>query len=297
MLLGLANPPGAYGSGQPARLNLVWENFSCESRKRTGVPMTDDADRAAKALIAAFRQLMDSLPGMHLKQIGPGVISLMSGLPIATLNGVFTDAVRPDVTDIDRAAAGLAGLPLPWSIQFRGEPEPAAERVAARYGLTARETLPLMVYRPESGQQAPPARESAAAAVRAAGQQDRADYTAALAAGMEAPPEIMTPFGSPEAFALPGGVPYLAREDGQIVSVGFGMFAGPITGIFNIATRPANRGRGYGRAVTSRIVADGIARGADLAYLQSSPDGYPLYESMGFRTVEMWTYLSSPPGV
>jgi len=28
---------------------------------------------------------------MHLKQVGPGVISLMSGLPIATLNGVFTD--------------------------------------------------------------------------------------------------------------------------------------------------------------------------------------------------------------
>jgi ribosomal protein S18 acetylase RimI-like enzyme len=258
--------------------------------------MSDDADHAATALIAALRTLADSLPGMHEKQTAPGVISLMSGLPLATLNGVFTDAARPDVTEIDRAAAGLAGLPLPWSIQFRGEPEPAAERVAARYGLTARTTLPLMLYGPATDPQAPPARESAAARVRAAGPEDRADYTAALAAGMEAPPEMMTPFGSAEAFALPGGVPYLARDDGQVVSVGFGVFAEGITGIFNIATRPAYRGRGYGRAVTSRIVADGIARGADLAYLQSSEDGYPLYQSMGFRTVETWTYLSSGPG-
>ena len=258
-----------------------------------GVPMTDDADRAAIALIAAFRALADSLPGMHQKQAAPGVISLMSGLPIATLNGVFTDAARPDVTEIDRAAAGLAGLPLPWSIQFRGEPEPAAERVAARYGLTARETLPLMVYLPGSGGQAPSARESAAAAVRAAGLADRIEYAAALAAGFEAPPEIMAPFSLPEAFTMPGAVPYLSRENGLVVSVGFGVFAEGTAGIFNIATPPAYRGRGYGRAVTSRIVTDGIARGADLAYLQSSPDGYPLYESMGFRTVETWTYLSS----
>jgi ribosomal protein S18 acetylase RimI-like enzyme len=258
--------------------------------------MTDDAGRAAKALIAALRLLADGLPGMHEKQVAPGVISLMSGLPMATLNGVLTDAARPDVTELDRAAAGVAGLPLPWSIQFRGEPEPAAERMAARYELTTRTTSPLMVYHPAAGQQAPPARASAAARVVVADRDDRAEYAAALAAGFEAPPEIMAPFSSPEAFALPGGVPYLAREDGQVVVVGFGVFAGGTAGVFNIATVPAYRGRGYGRAVTSRIVADGVARGADLAYLQSSEAGYPLYESMGFRTVETWTYLCSTPG-
>ncbi len=258
--------------------------------------MTDDADRAAKALIAAFRQLMDSLPGMHLKQIGPGVISLMSGLPIATLNGVFTDAVRPGVTDIDRAAAELAGLPLPWSIQFRGEPEPAAERVAARYGLTARETLPLMVYHPESGQQPPSAREPAAAAVRVAGQQDREDYTAALAAGMEAPPEIMTPFGSPEAFALPGWGRYLAARTARSFPSASGCSPDRSPGSSTSPPGPPTAGEAAGgRSPAGSWPTASLAR--ILAYLQSSPDGYPLYESMGFRTVETWTYLSSPPGV
>jgi ribosomal protein S18 acetylase RimI-like enzyme len=255
--------------------------------------MTDDADRAATALIAAFRTLADSLPGMYEKQASPGVISLMSGLPLATLNGVFTNAARPNVTEIDRAAAGLAGLPLPWSIQFRGEPEPAAERVAARYELTARTTIPLMAYRPGAEPQAPPARASAAAAVRVADLAERAEYAAALAAGFEAPPEIMAPFSSAEAFAMPGAVPYLAREDGQVAAVGLGIVGDGIAGIFNIATVPAYRGRGYGRAVSSRIVADAIGRGAALVYLQSSADGYPLYQSMGFRTVETWTYLST----
>jgi ribosomal protein S18 acetylase RimI-like enzyme len=101
----------------------------------------------------------------------------------------------------------------------------------------------------------------------------------------------MAPFASPEFFALEHAVPYGAEEDGELVSVGLGIFLGEFTGIYNIATRPGHRGRGYGRAVTSRIVTDGIARGAPLAYLQSSAAGYPLYESMGFRTLERWTYL------
>jgi hypothetical protein len=53
--------------------------------------VTDDADRAATALIAAFRTPAGSLPGRREKQAAPGVISLMPGLP-------------------------MGGLPLPWSI-------------------------------------------------------------------------------------------------------------------------------------------------------------------------------------
>jgi ribosomal protein S18 acetylase RimI-like enzyme len=94
---------------------------------------------------------------------------------------------------------------------------------------------------------------------------------------------------------MPGAVPYLAGEDGQVAAVGLGIVGDAIAGIFNIATVPAYRGRGYGRAVSSRIVADAVACGADLVYLQSSEDGFPLYQSMGFHTVETWTYLSTAP--
>jgi hypothetical protein len=84
--------------------------------------MTDDADRAAKTLIAAFRLLADRLPGMHEKQVAPGVISLMSGLPMATLNGVCTDLARA-LPGVVRHPAYLAsseeGYPLYQSMGCR----------------------------------------------------------------------------------------------------------------------------------------------------------------------------------
>jgi N-acetylglutamate synthase len=253
--------------------------------------VANEADRAARGLIAALRVLTSSVPGMFEQQAGPGVFTVVSGIPIPTLNGVVTDLTDPDVAAIDRAAAVVAPLGLPWSIQFRGEPSPAAERVAARYELTDRTTSPLMAYDLTASSAPPPARAAAAAAVVAVGPADGDEYTATLAAGFEAPLEIMARFGSAEALGIPGAAGYLAREDGQAVAAGFGVFLEGTCGIYNIATAPAYRGRGYGRAVTSRIMADGIARGAGLAYLQSSDDGYPLYESMGFRTVETLTHL------
>lgn len=253
--------------------------------------MATDADLCAHAFVSALRLLVREMPGMYERPGGDGVISIVSGMPLPTLNGVFTEITRPAITDVANAAAGLTGLTVPWSIQLRREPDAGAERVASRYGLTGRETIPLMLHRTEPGQPVPPANESAASRIRVVGLADRSDFTVALAAGFEAPLEAMEPFTAPEFFAVAGAVPYAAEEDGQLVAVGVGIFLGEFTGIYNIATVPAFRGRGYGRAITRRIVVDGIARGAPLAYLQSSVAGYPLYESMGFRTLETWTYL------
>jgi predicted acetyltransferase len=59
-------------------------------------------------------------------------------------------------------------------------------------------------------------------------------------------------------------------------------------GVFNIATPPAHRAQGYGRAVTARVLADGVRGGAHTAYLQASPMGFGVYQRMGFRTAETW---------
>jgi predicted GNAT family acetyltransferase len=59
-------------------------------------------------------------------------------------------------------------------------------------------------------------------------------------------------------------------------------------GVFNVATPPEHRRRGYGAAITARVVSDGLAAGARWAWLQSSPAGYRVYEELGFRTLERW---------
>lgn len=253
--------------------------------------MTTDADQCARAFVATLRLLVREMPGMYEVPGAGGVTGVVSGMPVPTLNGVFTEVARPAPADVAAVAGALAGLTVPWCIQVRGVPDAATEQLGAQYGLSAREVLPIMLRRAEAGPPDPRAGELAASRVRVVGPTDRTRFAAGLAAGFGAPAELMTPFASPEFFAISEAVPYAAEEDGELVAVGLGIFLGEFTGIYNIATRPAYRGRGYGRAVTSRIVTDGIARGAPLAYLQSSVAGYPLYESMGFRTLERWTYL------
>jgi ribosomal protein S18 acetylase RimI-like enzyme len=253
--------------------------------------VTTDADLCAHAFVATLRLLVREMPGMYEVPGAGGVTGVVSGMPVPSLNGVFTEVTRPARADLAGVAAAMAGLTVPWCIQFRGQPDAETEQLGGQYGLSAREVLPLMLRRAEPGQPGPRVDEAAASRVRVVGPTDRARFAAGLAAGFGAPAELMAPFATPEFFAIGAAVPYAAAADGQLVSVGLGIFLGEFTGVYNIATRPAYRGRGYGRAVTSRIVTDGIARGAPLAYLQSSGAGYPLYESMGFRTVERWTYL------
>jgi N-acetylglutamate synthase len=72
------------------------------------------------------------------------------------------------------------------------------------------------------------------------------------------------------------------------VTTGLGLTIGDHVGVFSIATPPEQRRRGYGAAITARIVADGYTAGARWAWLQSSKDGYGLYEQLGFITIATW---------
>ena len=87
---------------------------------------------------------------------------------------------------------------------------------------------------------------------------------------------------------------YLAEADGQPVSTATAWLGDGGVGIFNVATPPEFRGRGYGRAVTASAVRSGFADGADIAWLQASPLGEPVYRAMGFRQVDTYLVLGRP---
>ena len=86
---------------------------------------------------------------------------------------------------------------------------------------------------------------------------------------------------------------YLAEESGRPAGAGLGIRTADVVGVFNIAVVPAVRGGGLGRAITETVLLDGMAAGADAAYLHTSVMGRPLYESMGFRSVETWTVFTA----
>jgi GNAT superfamily N-acetyltransferase len=125
------------------------------------------------------------------------------------------------------------------------------------------------------------------------------------AAGIDAHRQAVTAgFGSDPAVALGTACPdlldraecvvYVGYADGDPVISGLGWRTGRTLGVYSIATIESARRRGYGAAMTARAVADGVVAGCDVAALQASEMGRPIYERMGFRTVVKYTaYLEA----
>ncbi|MDQ2966701.1 MAG: GNAT family N-acetyltransferase [Actinomycetota bacterium] len=115
------------------------------------------------------------------------------------------------------------------------------------------------------------------------------------ASGFGVPAELVASIYALEVADLEGLETYLGRADGRDVSTAVGFTIDGTTGIFSVATPEEHRGRGYGAAITAQAVRDGFAAGADLAGLQSSPMGEPVYKRLGFREVETYTLFAPPP--
>ena len=114
------------------------------------------------------------------------------------------------------------------------------------------------------------------------------------AAGFEVPRELLEAMYKPRVVGVPDLSIYVAYAHGHPVSAAIAWVGDGAVGIFNVATPPEHRGQGYGRAVTTKDVADGFAVGADLAWLQASQLGQPVYRAMGFWQVETYLVLGRP---
>ena len=125
------------------------------------------------------------------------------------------------------------------------------------------------------------------------------------AAGVDAHRQVVTAgFGSDPAVALgtacldlldrPECVVYVGYVGGDAVASGLGWRTGRTIGVYSIATIASARRRGYGAAMTARVMADGVATGCDVAALQASELGRPIYERLGFRTVVRYAAYVDP---
>jgi GNAT superfamily N-acetyltransferase len=114
-------------------------------------------------------------------------------------------------------------------------------------------------------------------------------------------------FGSPSAVAFgstcaglldhPDCTIYVGYASGAPVASGLGWRTGRTIGVYAIATIPAARRNGYGAAMTARVVTDGLNAGCDVAVLQASELGRPIYERLGFRVaVRYLAYRAYPSG-
>lgn len=217
----------------------------------------------------------------------------VTGVAIPTLNGVWTESVNANPTTAGELLDQVAATGLPYCLQLRPGTSSQLAEIASTRGMSRDDhPIPLMVL--DSPDRLGTWEQSGDLEIRQLGPDEVATHAQVAAAGFEAPVEVMLKMMTPAALALPGVHCYLGEVDGKPVTTGLGVVIDSSVGVFNIATPPESRRRGYGAALTARIVEHAFRTGVTSAWLQSSAQGFAIYEALGFRTCEEWTCWLSP---
>jgi hypothetical protein len=227
-----------------------------------------------------------------------GAVTIGSDIPFDWCNQVLIE--RPDATPSGLLAVLEDGIGRDRAlvVRLRGGADDRFISTLTRTGLVAAgdaTTIPGMVAFPIDGDVI----ADAIAPSRRSGFEIR---QVADATGIGDHRKVVTEgFGSPPAVALgttcmglldhPDCTVYVGYAGGTPVASGLGWRTGRTIGVYAIATIAAARRNGYGAALTARVVTDGLAAGCDVAVLQASEQGRPIYERLGFRVVvRYWAY-------
>ncbi len=217
-----------------------------------------------------------------------GVVAILTGLPFDWFSQVLVerDDATPDGLLEAVAVASKHGRPfvvrLREGIDDRFVPTLARAGLVRGAGETATPGMAAFpIDRDRVALDAPPELEIRRA-TDAAGIDDHRDV---VTAGFGSDPAVALGITCPDLLDHRDVVVYVGYANGSPVASGLGWRSGRTIGVYSIATVASARRRGYGAAMTARVVADGMDAGCDVAGLQASEMGRPTYERLGFRTV------------
>jgi N-acetylglutamate synthase len=263
------------------------------SAGRTRESADGEVERLLAGLPRAFKAVFAALDGARVEEQSGWRLFVCPLVPIPPFNAVWAleDPADDAISGLAQAMAEVEELGLPFGVVVRANKAPGLETEAHRLGLTAVERMPAMKMGTDELRDRG-TRGLEIVRVRHIADLDRT--LTVMAAGFEAPAQVLQALYQPAVAEAPGVSIYLATVDGEPVSTATSWLGDRAVGIFNVATPPSLRGRGYGTAVTAWAVREGFAAGAEVAWLQSSSLGEPVYRRMGFRQVDTHLLLTRP---
>lgn len=248
--------------------------------------MSTDADLVAASIETCIRSFVEAMPKDIWRRKEDGVLAFISGLGIPLMNSVTVFGPRPDLGLVRDLLPTVLESGFPCLLQGRAALRETLSAVAGEFGLVPGEEVPIMML--DEAQEWSQSQPGALLTFRELAMEERHLHAELLAAGFEAPLELMSQLVE-LFYSAPNFQMHVAEIGGVPVSTSASVLTNPDSvGIFNVATPPEHRRHGYGAAATAHAIRFGLASGATWAWLQSSSDGYPVYERMGFRTVENW---------
>lgn len=108
------------------------------------------------------------------------------------------------------------------------------------------------------------------------------------------PPEVFAGYTRHSGLLAENAAAFIIYLDGQPASIAMTIVSHGVAGIYWVGSVDEARGSGLGRAVTVAATNAGLALGAEIASLQASPMGKPIYASLGYETAFDYRLLISP---
>lgn len=238
--------------------------------------------RAAKHLDIAFRTFTDGQGG----KFTPRYLRWTTGEPHPMGNLAVVAHGGTD-EDVRAAAQPLVERGVPASVLFSEGASAAALRTLSAWGFDDAGTLPAMAV-DIARLPATALPEGCTFARVGAGDEARA-WADALAIGYGLPPALARRFSPVQLgadMAVDAATQYFAAvRDDQVVATSLLFLADGLAGIYCVATRPEERGKGLGAHVTAEALRRAHGLGYHVGVLQSSTAGHPVYLRLGFEDV------------
>ena len=211
---------------------------------------------------------------------------LFPSVPMRIFNGVLVESepcsgVADSIREVEERG-------LSCGLQLRPERHPQVEEEAARLGFTERMPMPGMAATPD---ELVDVRAPDLDIARADDEEALLEAARLAATVWSAPLEQLRPLFAPVILEVPGMSVYVGRVDREAAATAIGYRTDKEVALFSVATLPKRRRQGYGAAISAHAVRVGFEDGADLAWLQTSAMGEPVYRRLGFRHVEMHVVL------
>lgn len=249
-----------------------------------------DTQRAFEELYVTFyHYACRNLPNVQ-QHNADDLFWIVTGVPHPIANAVIRthwDGARAEALDrlIARTMAPFQarGAPMMWYVWPTSTPGDLGERLTAT-GFVADDESPMMSFDLTGAIPSTPA--AAVRIERVTDQQSFTRWVNVLIDGFEYPEsarELATNLFATLGYDDPL-YQYLAWLDGEPAAAATLILDDVHSGIFNVATLPALRGRSIGSAITVHALHEARAAGRQSALLIASEMGEPVYRRLGFQT-------------
>lgn len=253
--------------------------------------------RAHLNLVDSSRQFFELDPGAAIEAEPGWLFGAGTSTHPVISNGAFRRDDNVDAGEfVTRAKEFFAARERGFSIWVQGGQEEDRDLVAAAEaaGFQFVYEMPEMTL----GEKLAPPELPAGAELRklTAVEQATDFWQVAIAsyASIGFPPEVFAGYTNHAGLLAENVVAFLALLDGEPVGIAMTMVSHGVAGIYWVGSLEQARGKGIGRAVTVAATNAGFDLGADVASLQASPMGEPIYEAMGYETAFDYRMFMSP---